>query len=131
MDNVPCIKLNVNIACTPNEKQLFAFTYGEVNIDETRSAVMLANTHDNDLKESLHKKGINVEDDEFLIPLKRTKKQLWIPSYLPIRMLPSSDENFICYFSGMIGKENNHAVLKIKGNPLECINNFTKENKNG
>jgi len=131
MDQIPCIRLNVDVACIQNEKQLFAFKYGEVHIDETRCAIRLVDTHDKDLKESLSKKGININDDQFLIPLKRNKKQNWIPSYLPFDMLPNDGENLLCYHTEYIGNENNYVVLKVLGNPLECITNFTKEKNNG
>lgn len=131
MNPMPCIRLNVDVACIQNDKQLFAFRYGEVHIDETRSAIRLKDTHDKDLKESLSKKGIVVDDEHFLIPLKRNKKQNWIPSYLPIDILQHEEENLLCYHVGYIGEENNYAVIKVFGNPLTCVENFTKENNNG
>ena len=122
------ISVNIIVKKIPNLKQTFNFTYGEVSIDEERKAIRLHDTHDNDLKESLRKKGIFVDDEDFLIPLKRNKKQLWIPSYLPMKLLNVASSNMI----GYLNKEtNDYIFLQINGNPLECLNNHTKEYKNG
>lgn len=123
MEQTDVIPLNIYIGRIQNIKQNYTFIYGEVCIDEERKAVKLENTHDEDLKESLHKKGIDIQEDDFLIPLKRSKKQLWLPSYIPMRMLDIVEENLVCYKS----EENTHVILMVKGNPLECIKKYTEE----
>ena len=65
-------------------------------------------------------------------PLKRNKKQSWMPSYIPVKILPLMNENVLCYpITNESPLKNNHVVLKIKGNPLTCIKTFANEVNNG
>lgn len=122
------IYINCEIQRVPNITQEFKFVYNEVNIDETRCAVVLGETHDNDLKENLSKKGIrDVSDEEFLIPIKRNKKQSWLPPFIPFRYIKQN--NLVVY-----SVENaSLVVLQLNGDAIKCLDNYqeckNKENK--
>lgn len=111
------IALTIQLERVKNTVQTFSFTYNEVLIDESRKATSIAETHDNDLKESLKRKGIEVTEDDVLLPIKRSKKQNHLPSYIPVRAILNSNDGIFCYLT-----ENNHfEVLQIYGNPNICL----------
>lgn len=123
MDN-NVFSLPIIVKKIPAKEQYYTIRYDEIAIDEERAAVCIKDNNDKDLGNSIRSKGLNFEDNELLIPIKRSKRKQYLPSYIPLKFLLSKDTGV--YYSPI---ENYYIVLHVTGNFASCIDKYNQQQK--